>query len=747
MAAAPSRELPRDALPGGRLEAILASLAEEFALRPHRLRSALRAATIGALGAGLMAAAHVDTNLGPYIVWLLAGTPTAMLRWRVAIVFTLIEGATIALAIVLGRLLSQSPTLMLAMVAVFGALSTYVIGRFNLGSFGIVTQVLVFDNLYSVMFAPGQIGASGVATFGGLVLGVGLIALFDNWFWPDPAEVILVESLTDNLRRIRTSLIRNARYYVAEASLRGPPPLTTAHDLSSNLTLLARAQTEGISAHRRGVLIAAMTRLSRLRSLANQLAIASDPQIAREVRRLVAPEIRAAIDTIGAALDDLVDNPAAMLRTGPDQSPSPAASRMQSAVAALDARVMAVRPSYLATTGVVELSNFSFFLTRLRGVCRLVERPLDESSAAAGPAAPSSAKSRDPATVRYCLKVAAGLVVGYIIGLTSQRPDLSTIMTTVIITALPTYGAAARKMILRLAGSILGGAIVVLMVTIVSPNFETLPAYVMAIFIALVLSGYAGQGSGRIAYAGKQIGTTVMLAFAGLAPSVAVEAPLWRVWGILLGTAIVLVVSLALWPEYAGDSLLPRLRQLLRLTLALAPGAAADATAIRGLESELNGVLEQTLAVADDARLEGRASKLNADAVVQVAGSLRRIAHRFEGIALYRIAFPRRGLDAETENLVGAALGAIVAQLELWRVWIERPTGVASAPPDAQAHQTAMAQAISELSTRIEADNFARLRDWLPEQRRTLFAELESIRRLSVLMGELDDALARLAAQ
>ncbi|HLW70515.1 MAG TPA: FUSC family protein [Candidatus Binataceae bacterium] len=647
-------------------------------------------------------------------------------------------------ALLTARALAQSPVLMLMAIALFGAYSTYLIGRYDLGSAGLVTQVLVFDALYGVMYAPAQIGWSSAAAFGGVAIALGLIALFDNWFWPDPAEEILFESLADNLKRVRTTLMRSAADYVAD-DRRRPAPLL-AHEMNATLSLLARAQAEGLSERRRAVLVAAITRLSRLRTLANEMVIANDPQIARVVRRSVAVEIRAAMAAVGAVLDELVDNPAAMLLTGPDAPPTSAIEQMRSAIAALDARVIELRPSYLPTTGAAELANVGAFLSYLHGVARLIERPLDEP-ADAGPASPSSPAALDPAAIRYCLKVALALVAGYVIGLSSQRADLSTIMTTILITVLPTYGAAARKMILRLIGAIAGGAAVVLMVIVVSPNFETLPVYVLAIFVVLIVSSYTGQGSGRIAYAGKQLGTTFLLAYVGLSPTTGVEASLWRVWAILLGTGIAIVASLVLWPEYAAASLLPRLRQLFKLTLALAPGGTADAAAIRAVETQLNGVLEQTLAVADDARLEGKASKVNADAVVQIAGTLRRIAHRFEGLAFQRIMSSRPELDAETENALRAALGAIVTQLEMWRAWIEGAERVASAPPDAQANQATMSAALSELGARIEAEGFARLRDWPPEQRRTLFAELESMRRLSVLMGELDDGLARLPYQ
>ncbi len=61
----------------------------------------------------------------------------------------------------------------------------------------------------------------------------------------------------------------------------------------------------------------------------------------------------------------------------------------------------------------------------------------------------------------------------------------------IVITALPTYGGSPRKMILRIVGAGLGGLIALLTITIVTPNFETLPAYLLAIFTVLYVSAYS----------------------------------------------------------------------------------------------------------------------------------------------------------------------------------------------------------------------------------------------------------------
>src|SRR6185312_10505286 len=156
MAAAPYPSLAARA--STRVEEFAARVLGEFAPRPHRTRAALRASAIGAIGVGLMAAAHIDSTLGPYVVWMLAGTPAAMISWRKGVVFLLAEAALIASSVLVARVLAQSPPLMLLFLGGFGFASTFLINRYRLGSFGIITQVLMIDNLYGMMFAPDALG-------------------------------------------------------------------------------------------------------------------------------------------------------------------------------------------------------------------------------------------------------------------------------------------------------------------------------------------------------------------------------------------------------------------------------------------------------------------------------------------------------------------------------------------------------------------------------------------------------------
>jgi len=89
-------------------------------------------------------------------------------------------------------------------------------------------------------------------------------------------------------------------------------------------------------------------------------------------------------------------------------------------------------------------------------------------------------------------------------------------------------------------------------------------------------------------------------------------------------------------------------------------------------------------------------------------------------------------------------LDGVLAELRNWLTWSERPVDAIGpeSPPQAIG-QPAITEALAELTSRIEADGFAQIAGWSSEERRSLFAELESMRRLTFLIGELNEYLSR----
>jgi hypothetical protein len=262
MAAFAKPEL-RVAHPLGWYDQLEALLARELAPTPRKFRTAFRLTTIATIGAALVATCHVNNELGTYFVWLLVGAGP-MMSVRKAIAFLIAEGLALLLSVVLARAFAETPWLMLPFIFTLISLSTYVGTTRKLGSALLLIEVACLGTYYGVVFAPQEIGWTAAGAFAGSVIAFGVIALFDNWLWPDPAEANLMESLGASIARSRSQLIAAARFYLDDDGASRPklPPPTS--DLPTHLALLERAAAEGVSEHRRAILLAAITRVARI---------------------------------------------------------------------------------------------------------------------------------------------------------------------------------------------------------------------------------------------------------------------------------------------------------------------------------------------------------------------------------------------------------------------------------------------------------------------------------------------------
>jgi uncharacterized membrane protein YccC len=726
-------------------------LRAELAYRPRRAYIALRMATIGAVGAGLMAALHVPTILGPYIVWVLVATPTAMLAPVTAVTDLVVLAAAISLSVPMAGILAETPWLMLPAIGAVIGILTYVGVLRPMGALGLVVRVAILNIFYGVVFDPGEFGWSASALFAGCTVAYLLITSFDTVLWPDPAEAILIESLGNSLRRSAERLrVAHRNYFAPE---RDRKPVALISDLPARLEMLNRATAEGIGEHRRSVMLAAITREARLHIEIDRLMVDAAAPVPRALRTEFRAEFDRVIDALMRALEELAESVEQRMRRANVAPPPAAEALVKPAIAALEARIIAERPNYVLRVGADEIGNMAAYGTSLIAIADLIEHPLDAPPDPSMPAPPRLPRRRlldiAPEAAHYGIKVAVCVVIGFIVGLMSHREELSVILTTIIITALPTYGASLRKMILRLVGVALGGAIGLVAIIMVTPNFETLPSYMLACFVVLFISGYGALGSGRTAYIGSQIGTTFLFAFAGLSPSEAIYTPLWRIWGVLLGVLIVLAVTVTMWPEYAHESMPPRLRKILRATLDLMPSRAAALASLSAMSAEIISTLAELLTVADDAKLEGGSSRIDPDEVVNAAGTLRRISSRMVEISRGRYATPTPALEPGTEASRSAMEALMRARLEDWLALAEGPQEhlSATAMAIAASHPAdALRQAFEDFSGRVAANGFAQIARWTFDERRTLLSELEAWRRLTELFADLDEQFARVPA-
>jgi uncharacterized membrane protein YccC len=729
-------------------------LARELAPSPRKFRVALRITLIGTLGAALIAICHVSNELGTYIVWLLVGAGP-MMSLRRAGLFLALLGIAAAGSVVMARGFAETPWLMLPFIFILLAASSYAGNAANLGAGLLLPQVVALNILYLVEFAPGDVGWFASAAFGGGAIAMGVLVLFDNWLWPERGETLLMESLGNSLGRVRSRLLRATAYYLGSEGALPPPMPPPTTDLPGHMALLNQAVVEGLDAHRHAILVAAVTRVARISLEVDRLTVTAREPVPREVRGMLRAEIQAAVDAIADALDEIAREFPAEIPVGADLPPPPSRLRAVRAIDALRARITEVRPRYIARASAREITNFAAFADTLATLTSFIERLLDAPPPPAGAVrmqpdhGPREARELDDKLLRYSLKVGICGVLGYIIGIVSQHVEMTTILTTVVITTLPTYGAEFRKMVLRIVGSAIGGVISLLAIIIVSPNFESLPAYLIAIFAVFFVSAYSSLASGRIAYAGKQIGTTFALVFAGLSPSIDIYGPLWRVWAILLATFVVATIAFSLWPEYAGDSLLPKLRRVIADTLALAPGGAASRRedTIDEVNSETMRILAEMLEIADDAQLEGRTCAVDHNAIVEAAGTLRRIANRLASVSTSRIAAPAPELDATSESAREAALEDIRRQLREWLDFFRGPEcrkGDAARALAREQLSGRIDESLAMFEARLQENEFARLASWSLDQRRAILAELNSLRRIAVLLPDLTAWLAQI---
>ena len=731
-----------------RLEALLA---RELAPNTRKIRGALRISTMVTIAIALDASCHVNTQLGAVIIWLLAGAGPMMsmrraLTWQMAVMLALVT------SVVMARAFAETPWLILPFVFGWISLATYLGATRKLGVGILVIQIVCLITFYGVIFSPEEIGWNAAASFDGSAIAFGVMVLFDNWLWPDPGEPILMASVAASVARARAQLLEASNFFLAGENVARPPLPPTTSDLPAHMALLGQAVAEGASEHRRAILLAAITRAARFHLEVDRVITTARANLPREIRSLVAGELQAAISAIAAALDEISRNLPARVVAGANEMTPAARTRVRLAMDALAARVVEIRPAYIGKASSKEVQNFAAFIDSLAVLARHLERPLDEPPQPATPDLPDRAVPRvtgslDPAAVRYSLKVGLCIVLGYIVGLTAGRPDLFIILVTVITTATPTYGATLQKMYLRIAGAIIGGALSLLAIIIVSPNFDTLPVYMLAAFAVFYVSAYASLGNARMSFAGKQMGVIFSLVFVGLSPSVNIYEPLWRIWGVLLGDLVVALIFFTLRPEYAGDSLLPRLKKVIANALALAPGGSASSSEDQILKtnSETMHLLAEFLEIADDAAMEGRSCAVYHDGIVEAAGTLRRIANRLSSIAAARVVTQMPPLDLVTESARERVFQTIRGQLSSWLDFFSGAESFRASAARAIAQKYSageLAGPLNEFGSRLEEGGFARMASWPLEPRRTMLAELESMRRLEFLFSELNRYLS-----
>ena len=727
-----------------RLDNSVLSLTQQLASNPHRVRTATRMALIIAIGAGLSAAMHIDEPIGAYVLWSIVSAPAAMMLPAKGIGLLVASAIALAISIPLAGSLVETPWLLVPFFSLTAAAWSYYFTDAQLTNGWRMIEVIFLTTFFIIIFDPKDFGWSVGYTFGGMCVAFGLVMLFDNVLWRDPADARLLQLLTVNTHELRKRLALVGRAYLdPRGGIRLPQP-SLQGALSLHLSLLARADYENLSPRRHALLLGGLSSTERRRLEVERLLGIAREAAPRAIRAWVKPELEAALGAIDASLAVEAERFAGDFYHG---DPPDTVTPVENALSALNQRITELHPKFITNVRAYELSNMSAFIIGMQRLARLFRHPpiaLRDSAHRVAPQDVSSARS-DPAKVRYSIKLAIAMALAFVVAMTAHRADLKTIILTVMIAGVPTYGGSLHKMIRRFVGSAMGGVLALAAIIVSTPNFETIVTYMIVCFIMFYVAAYIGLSGGGLGYAGKQAGTTFALVFVALSPSAEIYQPLYRLWGVFLGVIVVALVFLILAPEYAGESMVPKMRKMLEAILLLMPGGPRRLTdrEIETIEIDSAKTLSQLLEIADDARIEGRRSLVDPDAIIETVGTLRRITHRLAGAAaaltLSELPPLTPGFDAARARFIALLTDHFRECLDFVKRHV---SGVRRSIPrwdEAQARNL-----LDTLEREIAADSFTAISSLSVQERRALLAEMENSRRLTVLAGELAEQLSRI---
>src|SRR5208283_509789 len=106
----------------------------------------------------------------------------------------------------------------------------------------------------------------------------------------------------------------------------------------------------------------------------DRLIVAAREKVPRDIRAMVRTEIQAALEAIAAALDEIARELPTHISVGADQPPPASRTRARSAIDALTARVIQIRPAYIGKASSAEIENFASFTDSLAALTGHLER-------------------------------------------------------------------------------------------------------------------------------------------------------------------------------------------------------------------------------------------------------------------------------------------------------------------------------------------------------------------------------------
>jgi multidrug resistance protein MdtO len=163
----------------------------------------------------------------------------------------------------------------------------------------------------------------------------------------------------------------------------------------------------------------------------------------------------------------------------------------------------------------------------------------------------------NPEHLRYVLSGTLAAMLCYVFYVSLDWPNLSTSVTTCVLTALTTIGSSRQKQILRVAGFVFGGVIAGLGAQIfVLPFIDSIGGFTLLFAAMTAVAAWIGTASSRLSYAGVQFAFAFYLIhLSEFSIQTDLAGARDRVLGVLLGTTMMWLVFERFFPRSAADEM------------------------------------------------------------------------------------------------------------------------------------------------------------------------------------------------
>ena len=159
----------------------------------------------------------------------------------------------------------------------------------------------------------------------------------------------------------------------------------------------------------------------------------------------------------------------------------------------------------------------------------------------------------NPEHVRFAFKGCLAASLCYVAYNFLFWPDISTAVTTCLLTALTTVGASHQKQALRLGGALIGGIVAISAQIFVLPSLESIAGFTLLFIAVTIAAAWIATSSPRISYFGLQIaGAFYLINLEQFKIQTSLTFARDRVVGIGLGLVMMWLVYDRLWGTSAA---------------------------------------------------------------------------------------------------------------------------------------------------------------------------------------------------